>query len=677
MANQYIDIIARMTDEVSSVAKRISGTLTDMKPAFEGMAIAGTAAFGAISAGLVLSVKEAADAQLKMANFDAALSSMKGRAIEVATGLTLTSSSLKITGVEAAKMKNEIQAASIAIRDKQQNLIDLNNQLSKGKISQADYAIQVASTRNQIEGLNLKIQEYGSKLGAVDTKTIGITKTIKITQEELNKARDAFISASKAAVQLGFDDETAAVAMSKFFQVTGDVKKSITDTSLAMDLARAKNITLEEAATSLSKALAGQARILTAYGIKLEDGASAAEIFAKVQELVGGRAEAVKNTLEVQLLVLKETFNNLKQAIGDSFIPVISSLLNSIAPVILKITEWINANPELTRNIILVALAVSGVVAAVGTLGLIIGPIIAGFVALSGPIGIIIAVAIGLAAIVSQLHINWQDLLTEFSKIDILQFLQGVMTDLRHAFEFFIDTVKSLMGIATELYNYFSTNIMPVLMALWETLATFVTPIFNQLWQDLSTKLFPALKNLWNTIATQLLPSLLELWKAAQPLVIVFGAALYGAFVLVVSILGIMLDTLARVLTLITQVVNFIVQQASAQIKAFADAINAVANAFQRVYEWGQKAAQYIGGAVGGAVSSVKSSLGIKDGVVQGGHIVSTDPKDFIIAMQNPGALAGGGGIVVNINGGTYLDRSVAEEIGDMIIDKLKLNIRV
>lgn len=40
-------------------------------------------------------------------------------------------------------------------------------------------------------------------------------------------------------------------------------------------------------------------------------------------------------------------------------------------------------------------------------------------------------------------------------------------------------------------------------------------------------------------------------------------------------------------------------------------------------------------------------------------------------------ALAGVGGITVNINGGNYLSEEVAEDIGDKIIDKLKSNIRI
>lgn len=40
-------------------------------------------------------------------------------------------------------------------------------------------------------------------------------------------------------------------------------------------------------------------------------------------------------------------------------------------------------------------------------------------------------------------------------------------------------------------------------------------------------------------------------------------------------------------------------------------------------------------------------------------------------------ASTGGGSIVVNINGGTYLSESVAQDIGDMIINRFKRSVRI
>ena len=86
------------------------------------------------------------------------------------------------------------------------------------------------------------------------------------------------------------------------------------------------------------------------------------------------------------------------------------------------------------------------------------------------------------------------------------------------------------------------------------------------------------------------------------------------------------------------------------------------------------------GGVVSSAVKAVGKAIGVKDAIITpDGRVITTDPADFLIATKTPGALvgagAGGGGenITVNINGGTYLSESVALDIGNMIVRRLKL----
>lgn len=55
------------------------------------------------------------------------------------------------------------------------------------------------------------------------------------------------------------------------------------------------------------------------------------------------------------------------------------------------------------------------------------------------------------------------------------------------------------------------------------------------------------------------------------------------------------------------------------------------------------------------------------------GNIITTHPDDYLIATKNPHSLAGGGQSIV-ITGNTLLSEDVAERIGDMIMQKLKLN---
>lgn len=73
-------------------------------------------------------------------------------------------------------------------------------------------------------------------------------------------------------------------------------------------------------------------------------------------------------------------------------------MLSALSPFVDKISEFVENNPQLVGNIILIAGAVSGLVAGIGVLGMALPSIIAGFSAvgtviafLTGPIGLVIA----------------------------------------------------------------------------------------------------------------------------------------------------------------------------------------------------------------------------------------------------------------------------------------------
>lgn len=80
----------------------------------------------------------------------------------------------------------------------------------------------------------------------------------------------------------------------------------------------------------------------------------------------------------------------------------------------------------------------------------------------------------------------------------------------------------------------------------------------------------------------------------------------------------------------------------------------------------------FISGAVGSTVGKIF-------GGKQFGGVIPTTGTYMLHRgeMVTPANAIAGGGIVVNILGGTYLSETVAEEIGDMIIEKLKINRRL
>lgn len=128
-------------------------------------------------------------------------------------------------------------------------------------------------------------------------------------------------------------------------------------------------------------------------------------------------------------------------------------------------------------------------------------------------------------------------------------------------------------------------------------------------------------------------------------------------------------------------------------INALKDTVNFLADAFiwvsdnaTKAYDAIKKYYDLASKKVSGVVSSVTGFFTGKatGGTVMAGqsYMVGERGAEMFTPMQSGtitpnGALSGGGGVVVNINGGTYLSPSVAQDIGDMIISQFKRSVKL
>lgn len=310
-----IDIIINAQDKTKEAfSKAQSGMdgfkskVEGMKPMFQTMAVAGTAAFAAIGGIAVSALKESANAAADMANANQTLSNALG---------------------------------------------------------------------------NLTEKQRIASGGSADLST-----ALTAVQGKMKEAGDA-------ALKLGFDDESASQSFAKLFQVTKDTAEANRELQIAMDLARDKGISLEDATQKLVMVHAGATKELKAQGIAIDENATAMENMASLEENLTGKALAFANTTAGAWAVMQESTNNLKQAIGDALAPALTKLLEIAQPIIDKFTAWAAQNPELLAKIILIAGAVAGLVAVLGMIGVVLPAIIAGFTFLLSPIGLLI-IAVGL-----------------------------------------------------------------------------------------------------------------------------------------------------------------------------------------------------------------------------------------------------------------------------------------
>lgn len=173
---------------------------------------------------------------------------------------------------------------------------------------------------------------------------------VKTMGGSFDQVKASIVEASKATVKLGFDDEEAAASIAKLYQRTGDMTRAIELNSLAMDLARAKNMDLATAGQMVGMVLSGNARVLKQYGIDIKEAATPMEALVDLQGKLKGQAEAYSQTFKGQLEVFHQQFQNLQEDIGVKLLPVLTELIKKVNNFVENdLQKWISKTQEIIK----------------------------------------------------------------------------------------------------------------------------------------------------------------------------------------------------------------------------------------------------------------------------------------------------------------------------------------
>jgi phage-related protein len=271
---------------------------------------------------------------------------------------------------------------------------------------------------------------------------------IKSTGQSLAQAGPQIDSAAAAARNLGFSNIEAETSLGKLEMATRSTKSSISDLSIAENLARARHIDLATATQMLVGAQNGNTRAARQLGVqiipvttavdalkaahvgvkgpidavamaqaKLQDKmATGAATVAAISERVKGQGAAYASTAAGGMARFSAQTDYIKESLGKALLPILGSASAALA----TFTGFLAANPGVMKlvlvgvgalaAVLITASIASKVMTAVQTIGTVASK---GFAAAqwlvnaaldANPIGIII---IALAALAVGLYIAW------------------------------------------------------------------------------------------------------------------------------------------------------------------------------------------------------------------------------------------------------------------------------
>jgi hypothetical protein len=157
--------------------------------------------------------------------------------------------------------------------------------------------------------------------------------------KKVTGATDAMVASTdkvigKLALATGVADDQLRPALSTLVRATGDLGLSQKGLNTALDLSIATSNDLGTVSTALGKALAGNTTALVKMlpGLKgvIDNGSTAAEVLAAVDNVVGGAAAANAETFAGQMARLKVAFSEMVETVGSWLLPVLTQLAEAI-----------------------------------------------------------------------------------------------------------------------------------------------------------------------------------------------------------------------------------------------------------------------------------------------------------------------------------------------------------
>jgi phage-related protein len=574
----------------------------------------------------------------------------------VATAAQLVAE-VKVTG--ASEAKEQLKGVSGSVKETSSGFKDMLGGALSFAAGQA-----VFNAVGQAAGF-LKDQ-----IGSVFTESEQAQQSMAQTVDVLNSTHDASGMTAQAVADLAgnfshltlFSDDTTQAAENMLLTFTNIGKTVFPDaTKTVLDMSQALGQDTKSSAIQLGKALNDPITGITALqrvGVTFTDSqknliksmvdsgntAGAQKvILQELQREFGGSAEAAGKTFPGMLQILSQSFDDIKQKIGDAVLPILQQLTGwvstNVLPIFNKFSDWITnvGVPALTHlgsyitgtvvpafqnagtwmsNFTGTANGMSPVLAGLGAvIGVALVPVVwslaAGVIAATWPFLAIAAAVAGAVAIFEHFY------------------------NTNAGFKSFID---GLVGGLKQIWAEVSTNFLPVMKQIGTWISTYVMPILQQLGSFIVSQFQPVwqqLVQLWNS---QLLPLFKQLWGAIQqltPLFQLLGLIIGG---LVVATIGVLIGLIsglakgiaymveglanafagiARMFTGVTQVIGGIVQFISDLIhgnfsklgsdlgQIWQGIINIFTGAWQAIAGIFQAAWGLISGIVGGFIQGV------------------------------------------------------------------------
>lgn len=178
----------------------------------------------------------------------------------------------------------------------------------------------------------------GATKAAADEQ-VGITRlntTLKNAAKGWDGNTEAIEDYIDKQTDLAFQDDELRDSLGFLVGQTQDLTEAQNLQALAMDLARAKGISLEQATKAVGKVDNDSIGILKKLGIQVTDQMTKEEALTAIREASAGQAEAYANSAAGSMEIVQNAFGDAFETIGGAVLPLVEGPLKAFA-------EWVKS----------------------------------------------------------------------------------------------------------------------------------------------------------------------------------------------------------------------------------------------------------------------------------------------------------------------------------------------
>lgn len=341
---------------------------------------------------------------------------------------------------------------------------------------------------------------------------------------------------------------------------------------------------------------------------------------------------------------------NLKAAIGEALQPLMTKLLEKLAPVVKAFIDFATNNPQVVSAIIAIVTAGVLLVAFLGILGAIVGALMnlaPLFIALAGVVAgitapallVIGAVLIGVIALVMAMRKHWTTIVTLFNAY------------LKPALASILASLKDLWASLMQLWNTLKPILIPILkvlgVILLVVLGAAIASIVAQIW--IFVNVLKIVIGVFQWLVNTILGAVSGAWQAIQS----FWDSVTGAF-----------NDIKDMITTVIDAFKGIIGSIEDALKGAGEAIM---KPFRGAFDWIQEKAGKVGGFLQKLNPFHRESPSLVDWITKGTEKITGLYGDMFnqletMSVQGRGALRGSVQALAGSSGGSSGEGAIASQ---------------